>query len=637
MADNTVTIKIKAQNQTDAAFKQVTGSLKGLVEGITGMSISSVAGTAAIYGIGKALRDTVADTMKYAKQVRDLSDVMRTSTEETSRIIQVADDYMISTESLTRAMEMALKNGFAPSVDTLADLADRYVSIQDPTARAAEMQKIFGRNWAELTPMLREGGQAIRDGAAAISESLVLTQQQVDQARRLEIQIDNLNDAWEGIKTTVGNAVVPVLANVAQQVNYNMQAQAALKAQMDVTTMSHQQQIEWMNAYIDRAMAVDFANQSMKNSYNDVAGGVEGARRATEDYNYALGENTNLLKSASDALIAQGMDASMVASIIQALSGGLDMNAVAQSTFNRALRDGTQAVMDHRASWADLMNYIRSWDGTRFTADFVVRVSTVEVSDYINTPYGMPGYDWSKTDKYTVPSSGGHDTSMYPTGGGGGGGGGGYSLADLAAREAERAAREAEQKLQEEIRQQQSYLSILISGNLGEQVTDYNQKQVDLKQQQLDLMKKIAGYESLVNPNERLRGELSQLQDQLKAVNEEIEKSGEAHDEATKKILFNLLQQQLQMDGLTKRESDLLVGLAEKWGMVDQATLDAWKLFSSFGTDINNNGTSIQSIIEAITAALGAGKAGNSYTFNYTGNSTAQAVQQTYEMASLLG
>ena len=85
------------------------------------------------------IKQSVAETVAYAQSVRELSYVLGTSAEETSRIVQVADDYLISTEKLTTALRFAVKNGFEPSIDSLAQLADQFNAISDPNERAAKM------------------------------------------------------------------------------------------------------------------------------------------------------------------------------------------------------------------------------------------------------------------------------------------------------------------------------------------------------------------------------------------------------------------------------------------------------------------------------------------------------------------
>ena len=56
----------------------------------------------------------------------------------------------------------------------------------------------------------------------------------------------------------------------------------------------------------------------------------------------------------------------------------------------------------------------------------------------------------------------------------------------------------------------------------------------------------------------------------------EYRANADAHDEASKRILFNILQQAAAVDGLTKTEGDALTAIAQSWGLVDQSTVDAY-------------------------------------------------------------
>lgn len=158
----------------------------------------------------------IGDTMAYAKSVRDLSTNIGISVEETSKIIQAADDYGIGVGEVTSALQMMTKRGIAPSIDKLADMADQFKAIQDPVKRAEVMTEAFGRSWTTLTPLLKEGGAALRASAdEAEKMGLVLSEKDVQAARQLEINIDNLNDRVEALKLKVGNALIPVLNDAA--------------------------------------------------------------------------------------------------------------------------------------------------------------------------------------------------------------------------------------------------------------------------------------------------------------------------------------------------------------------------------------------------------------------------------------
>lgn len=164
--------------------------------------------------LGRLYGDTVNATVAYDKTVRDLAQNLNVGTEETSRLIQAADDYGIEVGQLQVALQMALKNGFAPSVETLAQMADRYNAIQDPTQRAAELTKVFGRNWAALTPMLKEGGNAIRANADAQAANLIRTKEQVQASRDYEIAVDNLNDSLTGLKYNLSTGIIPSITKL---------------------------------------------------------------------------------------------------------------------------------------------------------------------------------------------------------------------------------------------------------------------------------------------------------------------------------------------------------------------------------------------------------------------------------------
>ena len=74
--------------------------------------------------------------------------------------------------------------------------------------------------------------------------------------------------------------------------------------------------------------------------------------------------------------------------------------------------------------------------------------------------------------------------------------------------------------------------------------------------------------------SDKQKDELDKNREKLIEVREEIKKNADAHDEATKRIMFNLLEQRAALDGFTKAELGFLTEIAEKWGLVDKATAD---------------------------------------------------------------
>jgi uncharacterized protein YdeI (YjbR/CyaY-like superfamily) len=128
---------------------------------------------------------------------------------------------------VTKALEFATKNGFAPTIDNLAELADKGNAMSTTTERAAYYTKIFGRQWAELNPILEMGGERIRELPAAEVDGLVWTQEEIEKTEELRLGLDALQGNWEALRNEIVMAVTPALIQVTEKQNF-WQAAAAL-------------------------------------------------------------------------------------------------------------------------------------------------------------------------------------------------------------------------------------------------------------------------------------------------------------------------------------------------------------------------------------------------------------------------
>ena len=176
--------------------------------------IGTVSLTAAIYKAGQTVVQSVRDWADYADGMRLSAQMAGVTTEEMSRLAQAADDFRVPIETVQRSMEMALKNGFTPTIENLAQLSDYLIGIDDPALRAAEANKIFGKSYADMMPFLLAGGDAIRYATGNIDENLVVTAQAAAEAKAYKDQLDNLSDTWQGLKNVLGQFLVPVMTNV---------------------------------------------------------------------------------------------------------------------------------------------------------------------------------------------------------------------------------------------------------------------------------------------------------------------------------------------------------------------------------------------------------------------------------------
>jgi len=205
-----------------SATKELKGSLNDLGLGALGSITPLAAVAAAVTAVAAFTVDATNETIKYANEVRAMSQLTGQSAEESSRLLQVMDDMKVSTDTLTMATKTLSKQGLTMNIETLAKLSDEYNSLGNAADKTAFLVKNFGKSGLGMAEAMEKGGAALQSMNDEVSGSLVLNQKSVDAARQLEKQQDNLNDSWQAIKVTVGRAVIPALNDLLSAVNKNI-------------------------------------------------------------------------------------------------------------------------------------------------------------------------------------------------------------------------------------------------------------------------------------------------------------------------------------------------------------------------------------------------------------------------------
>jgi len=212
-----------------AELKELKSGVGELSSGLLGINLASIGVIGAITGVAAGMKAAVGDTVAYAEQVRDLGRISGATAEDTSRLIQTADDLKVEYGILEQAAKTLAKKGIALTTEELAKSADEYLAIEDAGGRAKYATEKFGKAGLDLTKVLEAGGQAIRDMAKDQSASLILTEKQVKEARRFEQAQDAVEDSFMGLKLTIGNAVIPVVADLLEQMDDLVNGEAKLQ------------------------------------------------------------------------------------------------------------------------------------------------------------------------------------------------------------------------------------------------------------------------------------------------------------------------------------------------------------------------------------------------------------------------
>lgn len=163
--------------------------------------------------VGQVIDATIGSFMRQAQEVRSLSLATGAGYEETSRLIQVFDDAGVDAGRLRAAM-LALKNqGIAPSIDSIAKLADEYRAIQDPNEKVMFLTKNLGSRGVELGKIFDMTGKQIRQAGKEVSDSLVFDEKKIALAEQARIAQDELNDTLTGYSNEIALFVLPGVMN----------------------------------------------------------------------------------------------------------------------------------------------------------------------------------------------------------------------------------------------------------------------------------------------------------------------------------------------------------------------------------------------------------------------------------------
>jgi len=292
------------------------------------------AGTARqVMGTIKEFYDaTVTEAVKYSDQVRDLGRSIGASAEEASMLIQAADDVFISYETMTSAMEAAIRKGVNPSIDGIGRLADQYNAIQDPIERTKFLMDNFGRSGADLAPLMEKGAQGIRDlGQAAKDAGLVLDQSTVDAALRYKEAQDQLRDSTQAVTITIGNEFIPALTDSVRITEVWLTLGQRWKQLGDLLAVTHKKQAVDISAIAaetnDAAEMMEYYNTTVRSTVK-IGPSMDMALRREVEWLKLVGINASMATGSYMELNKQrllaasmGIDADKATQELMAMAG----------------------------------------------------------------------------------------------------------------------------------------------------------------------------------------------------------------------------------------------------------------------------------------------------------------------------
>ncbi len=284
----------QALDKVDSSTDKVSGTTQKARVDFTAFNQALEVGEKALQYTRQAYEALIDPTMEYAAQVRNLKMLTGMTAEDTSKLIQVNDDLGISFQTLQSTMEIATKKGYQLSIESLAKMSDEYNTLSTAVEKSQYLTDRFGRSGNDIAMFMGQGGDAIRAMSDAISDNMILTQRQIDQAEKFRITEDNLTDTLTGVGYAIGNGLIPWLQKAGDAtlllLNWTNELNNLYNQHRDEVTKTATNYSEYTDELLRSAVLTGQITQFQLDAAN--ATGVEGT--AVE----MLGEQAGILSEA---------------------------------------------------------------------------------------------------------------------------------------------------------------------------------------------------------------------------------------------------------------------------------------------------------------------------------------------------
>jgi len=248
---------------------------------------------------GQVWQATGQEFVNYAEQVKNMSRSLGASAEETSRLIQVADDVRISYDSLNVAMKMAQKDGITPNIEGLAKLSDQYLSLAPGVERTKFLLDKFGKSGLEMGKLMEKGGDGIRKASKAVSENLIMTEKGIEKSDKYQAKLDDLSDSWTGLSVALGDVAIEPVTNALENLNTILVDTEDFVKNAASGIEDFTQKNETAGRFLDAVWQTLKDMNPVLHLFDDNS---KDAASSTQDFSGALGDNSGALADNKDAI-----------------------------------------------------------------------------------------------------------------------------------------------------------------------------------------------------------------------------------------------------------------------------------------------------------------------------------------------
>lgn len=154
---------------------------------------------------------TVGSVVSYDDSIRSVSAATGMSTEETSKLLDLTDNFNISTTALTMAQKNLAKDGYSLNIETLKGLNAEYKELGTQAEKTTFLIDKFGKSGMEFAVMFDYGSEAMEKFYNGSADGMVRTKEQIIQTMQLTMAQKDLGDAVQGIVNKTATPIIPML------------------------------------------------------------------------------------------------------------------------------------------------------------------------------------------------------------------------------------------------------------------------------------------------------------------------------------------------------------------------------------------------------------------------------------------
>lgn len=293
---------IADSSRVNGSLSSIEGNAKKTSMSVTDLRSSFQLAADAARIAGEVWQNTAGVAVDLANDVRSLRDVTGQSAEESSRLIQVLDDYKITVEDADKATKKLASEGMEFNIETLARLSDEFLKLNPGVERTTFLYDNFGKSGDKFAEIMLQGGDAILAANDAISKNLILSDKQLKAARDYEKALDNTNDAILAYKVAIGNELLPVVtematveARVVELMEEGLNPYEARRQAAQELTISHMELMEGMKE-------LNEVTEENKTVVEESSISIEDLSKANQDYLNSIGGLTKELDSQKEKL-----------------------------------------------------------------------------------------------------------------------------------------------------------------------------------------------------------------------------------------------------------------------------------------------------------------------------------------------